>query len=115
LAFIDVFAFGQTRSSNNQEGDRFMTPTTAARHVQVLDQFLNPIRDILTPEVAQAIADLRASPATQERIEDLAHRHHEGKLGVEELTEYEALVSGANLVAVLQAKARTVLKGRRTS
>ena len=26
-----------------------MIPTTAARHYQVLNQFLNPIRDILTP------------------------------------------------------------------
>ena len=92
-----------------------MTPTTAVRHHQVLDQFLNPIRDILTPEVAQAIADLRADPKTQELIEDLAHRHQEGELGPEELAEYEALVAGANLIAVLQAKARTVLKGRRAS
>lgn len=92
-----------------------MTPTTTARNYQILDQFLDPIRDILTPEVAQAIADLRASPATQDRIEDLANRHHEGKLGPEELAEYEALVGGANLVAVLQAKARSVLKGRRAS
>ena len=87
-----------------------MTPASATRNYQILDQFLNPIRDILTPEVAQAIADLRAAPATQELIEDLAHRHHEGQLGPEELAEYEALVSGANLVAVLQAKARSVLK-----
>ena len=92
-----------------------MTPTSATRRHQVLDQFLNPIRDILTPEVAQAIADLRAAPATQELIEDLAHRHHEGQLGPEELAEYEALVSGANLIAVLQAKARSVSKGSRAS
>jgi hypothetical protein len=92
-----------------------MTPTSADRHHQILDQFLDPIRDILTPEVAQAIADLRAAPATQERIEDLAHRHHEGPLGPEELAEYEALVAGANLIAVLQAKARAVLKARRAS
>jgi hypothetical protein len=50
-----------------------MAPTTAVRNQQILDQFLNPVRDIPTPEVAKAIADLRAEPATQERIEDLAH------------------------------------------
>ena len=92
-----------------------MTPPTAARNYQVLDQFLDPIRDILTPEVAQAIADLRSDPATQERIEDLAHRHHEGQLSAEELAEYEALVGGSNLVAVLQAKARSVLKARQSA
>jgi hypothetical protein len=82
------------------------------RNHQVLDRFLNPVRDILTPEVAQAIADLRADPVTQERIEDLAHRHHEGRLDADELAEYEALVNGANLIAVLQAKARSVLNRR---
>ena len=89
-----------------------MTSTPAARNYQVLDQFLDPIRGILTPEVAQAIADLRASPATQDRIEDLASRHHESQLGPAELAEYEALVGGANLVAVLQAKARSVVGKR---
>ncbi len=91
-----------------------MTPT-AARNRQVLDRFLNPVRDILTPEVARAIADLRADAATQGRLEDLAHRHHEGQLSPDELAEYEALVDGANLVAVLQAKARTVSNARRES
>jgi len=78
------------------------------RHV--LDRLLNPVRDVLTPEVAQAIADLRADAATQGRLDDLAERHHEGQLTPEELTEYQSLVSGINLISVLQAKARSVLK-----
>ena len=89
-----------------------MAPTTPARNQQVLDQFLNPVRDILTPEVAKAIADLRAEPATQERIEDLAGRHHEGQLTPDKRAEYEALVNGADFIAVLQAKARSVLNRR---
>ena len=69
----------------------------------------------MTPtEVAQAIADLRADAATQQRIEDLARRHHEGHLSPEELSEYEALVNGANALAVLQAKARSVLNPPKT-
>ena len=89
--------------------------TTAAQNHHVLDRFLNPVRDILTPEVAKAIADLRADPVTQDRIEDLAHRHHEGLLTSEELSEYESLVNGANVIAVLQAKARSVLNRRQAS
>lgn len=88
-----------------------LTAATTRNH-QVLDRLLNPVRDILTPEVAQAIADLRADQATQDRIEDLAHRHHEGRLDADELAEYESLVTGANLIAVLQAKARSVLNRR---
>ncbi len=90
-----------------------MAQTAAQNRHQVLDRLLNPVRDILTPEVARAIADLRADHVTQDRIEDLAHRHHEGQLSPEELSEYEALVNGANLIAVLQAKARSVLSWSR--
>ncbi|MBO0698733.1 MAG: hypothetical protein J2P46_10085 [Zavarzinella sp.] len=91
-----------------------MAPVAVSQHRQVLDRFLNPVRDILTPEVAQAIADLRADPITQQRIEDLADRHHEGQLSPDELAEYEALVNGANVMAVLQAKARSVLTRSKT-
>jgi hypothetical protein len=91
-----------------------MTPTAASQHQQVLDCFLNPVRDILTPEIAQAVADLRADPVTQQRIEDLADRHHEGQLSPEELAEYEALVNGANVIAILQVKARSVLNRSKT-
>ena len=83
------------------------------RHV--LDRLLNPVRDVLTPEVAQAIADLRADATTQGRLDDLAERHHEGQLSPDELTEYQSLVSGINLVSVLQAKARSVLKARQSA
>ena len=89
--------------------------TAASRNRQVLDRFLNPVRDILTPEVARAIADLRADSATQERIDDLADGHRESRLTADEIGEYEALVNGANLIAVLQAKARTVLAARGAS
>ncbi len=73
----------------------------------ILDRFLDPVRDTLTPQVARAIADLLAAAATQQHLEDLADRHHESRLTPDELAEYEALVNGANLIAVLQAKARS--------
>jgi hypothetical protein len=87
-----------------------METQTATQNRHVLDRLLNPVRDVLTPEVAQAISDLRADAATQERLDDLAERHHQGQLSTEELTEYQALVNGINLISVLQAKARSVLK-----
>ena len=87
-----------------------MESRTLTQNENVLDRLLNPLRDVLTPEVAQAIADLRADETTQARLDDLAERHHEGKLSAVELAEYQALVSGINLISVLQAKARSVLK-----
>ena len=96
------------------EERRNMPKLAANQNLLVLDRFLNPVRDILTLEVARGIADLRADAATQDRIEDFAHRHHEGQLSSDELSEYEALVNGANVMAVLQAKARSVLKSAAT-
>lgn len=89
-----------------------MEAQTATQNRHVLDRLLNPVRDVLTPEVAQAIADLRADATTQGRLDDLAERHHEGQLSPDELAEYQALVNGINLISVLQAKARSVLKPR---
>ena len=88
---------------------------TTIENRNVLDRLLNPVRDVLTPEVAQAIADLRADATTQGRLDDLAERHHEGQLTPDELTEYQSLVSGINLISVLQAKARSVLKTRQSA
>ena len=87
-----------------------METQAATPNPRVLDRLLDPVRDVLTPEVARAIADLRADAVTRERLDDLAERHHEGRLSPDELAEYQALVSGVNLISVLQAKARSVLK-----
>lgn len=87
-----------------------MSMTTLSLGRQALDRLLNPVQEIFTTEFAQALVNLRADAATQELIEDLGHRHHEGQLTAEELVEYEALVNGANLIAVLQAKARSFLR-----
>jgi len=37
----------------------------------VLDRFLDPFTECLTPEVAQRVADLRPDAATQARIDEL--------------------------------------------
>jgi hypothetical protein len=89
-----------------------MVRTSTLPGEQLLDRLLNPIRDALTPDVARAIVGLRADPAIQAMIEDYGERHHEGLLAPEELSQYEAMVHATNLIAVLQAKARTVLTPR---
>ena len=91
-----------------------METQAANQNRHVLDRLLNPVRDVLTPEVARAIADLRADAMTQARLDGLAERHNEGQLSPEDLTEYQALVNGINLISVLQAKARSVLQPRQS-
>ncbi len=86
-----------------------MTVEKENRKRATLRRMLEPIRDILTPDVARAMADLRADSETQARIEELAERHHESQLSGEELAEYQDLVNAADVIAVLQANARSVV------
>lgn len=77
-----------------------------------LERMLDPLRDALTPTVAAAIADLRADAETQAHLDDLADRNTAGQLTADERAEYEMLVAAGNVIAVLQAKARAVLRTR---
>lgn len=75
-----------------------------------LSRLLDPILDCLTPEVAAKIAALRADAETQAKLDAFAAKNREGTITPDELSEYDALVSAGNLIAILQAQARSVLK-----
>jgi len=78
----------------------------------VLDELLEPVGACFTPEVAQRLINLRASSSVQKRIEELARKSEQGQLSKVEQEEYEALVSAGNFIAILQSKARRLLKDR---
>lgn len=75
----------------------------------VLDLFLRPFAECLTPEVAQRIVDLELDPHSQARLDELAAKANEGYLTDDERQEYEEFVEGIDLVGILKARARTVL------
>ena len=75
----------------------------------VLDQFLAPVRQLLTPALARQLVDFRADAQTQTRVDELARKCNEGALTAQEQAEYEAIVDEADLIALLQAKARAFL------
>ena len=75
-----------------------------------LDRMLEPLAGCLSPEVAAKIADLRADDAMQDRIDYLADRSNEGLLTAEEREEYAAYLHTVDVIAVLQAKARSLLR-----
>ena len=81
--------------------------STVAIH---LDRLLEPLAGCLTPEVAAKVADLRADEATQNRIDYLAERANEGLLTAEEREEYAGYLHAIDVIAVLQAKARAMLR-----
>lgn len=64
----------------------------------------------MTPELAQRIAELLALPEAQARLDELADKCNEGELTPEEAAEYDSYVDAIDLIAVLQAQARDVLR-----
>jgi hypothetical protein len=86
------------------------------RYAATLDRLVEPIVRTLTPEVAKAIVALRADPELQERMDELAEKCNEGRLTADEREEYETNIRFGNFIAIIQAKARRMLKqnpGRR--
>lgn len=81
--------------------------STVAVH---LDRLLEPLAACLSVEVAAKVAGLRADEATQNRIDYPADRSNEGLLTVEEREEYAGYVHAIDVIAILQAKARSIVR-----
>jgi len=79
------------------------TPTT-------LDRLVEPMVRTFTPDVARSLIQLRADPEVQARMDELAEKCNEGRLSSEEREEYETSIRFANYLAIIQAKARKMLK-----
>jgi hypothetical protein len=75
----------------------------------LLDRLLDPVGRALSPEAARRLVALRADEDAQASIDALADRANDGLLTPDERAQYESLVATANVIAVLQAKARMVL------
>ena len=80
-----------------------------------LARLLEPVGRCLTPEVAKALMNLRADPAVQSRIDELADKCTEGALSAVEQSEYETYMHAIDFIAVLQAQARSLLKTNGTT
>jgi len=76
----------------------------------VLDRFLDPVTECLTPAVAERIVGVRVDSDTQDRLDELADKASRGELTQPEREEYEEYVEGMDLVGILKAKARKVLE-----
>ena len=79
------------------------------RAIAGLAKILDPVAQCFTPEVAKRVAELRADPTVQARIEELAEKCNEGTITPEEMAEYDAYIQAMDVVAVLQKQARTLI------
>jgi hypothetical protein len=75
----------------------------------LLDQLIDPIVGCLTVEAAERLVALRADPALQQRVDQLAERANRGELTVEEQAEYDRFLAAFHFVTIMQARARRLL------
>ena len=60
-------------------------------------------------DVARWLVELHADKDLQARLDELADKNTEGVITPEELAEYDEYLRAAEVIAVLQAKARVAL------
>ena len=75
-----------------------------------LDRLVEPLVRRFTPEVARALVLLRADPELQARMDGLAEKCNEGRMTPDEREEYETSVRFANYLAIIQARARRLVR-----
>lgn len=81
--------------------------------VNFLERFLDPLAEVLTPEIARKILSIHLDPPARERALYLAERANQGLLTNDERAENEAYIDAADLIGVLKSKARAVISGHR--
>ena len=87
----------------------------ASVETSYLDRLLEPVTRCFTTEVAERLISLPADATVQARIEELADKANEGQLSEVERAEYEEYVEAADLIAILQFRARAALAKRSNS
>jgi hypothetical protein len=75
----------------------------------LLDRIVEPFAECLTPGAARKIVDLRADPAVQSRLDELAEKANRGTLTEAEKSSYDAYLAAFHWITILQARARRVL------
>lgn len=85
---------------------------TRASHSSSLDRLLEPLADCLTLDSAERIVVFKADEATQQRLDELAEKANRGALTPAEDDEYRTHIAALDLIAILHAKARTMLRKR---
>ncbi len=86
-----------------------MIGDTTGHGTNFLTRLLAPIGECMTREMAEKVADLRADPDVQARVDELADKCTEGELTAEERAEYESYVHAIRVIGVLQVQARSIL------
>jgi hypothetical protein len=90
--------------------------TTASKELSseaaIMSRVLLNGHDALTPELARFFLARGFSEEDKSRMHELAVKNRSGTISAEELRELDSYVRVADLLAILQSKARKLLKGK---
>lgn len=86
------------------------TTNPLAADSSAFDRGTDSILRVLSRDQARQIAEFRGDDALRARIDELAEKCRAGELTAAERAEYEGFVQANNFVAVLQARARRLLR-----
>ena len=80
--------------------------------VTILSKVFLRNRAGLTKDQARYLAGLGFSDEDNDRMRELARKNREGTISPEELRELDSYVKAGDLLAILQSKARRLLKAK---
>ena len=75
-----------------------------------LDELLNPDTGWLTPQAAQKLINWTITDELRQRVEELGRKANLGLLTPEEDSEYREYLDDAEVISLLQAKARRLYR-----
>jgi hypothetical protein len=85
-------------------------PATGTSEAAIFSRIFVDGRRSLTPELARHILTLEFSDDDKTRMHELAVKNQEGRISSEELQDLDSYIKVADLVAILQSKARKFLR-----
>ncbi len=86
------------------------TSLTSTSEAAIFSRVFADGRNCLTPELARHILTLEFNDDDKARMHELAVKNQEGRISPEELLDLDSYVKVADLVAILQSKARKLLR-----
>lgn len=86
------------------------TPASSASEAAIFSRVFVTDRRTLTPELARHILTLEFSDDDKPRMHELAVKNQDGHISPEELRDLDNSIKVADLVAILQSKARHFLR-----
>jgi hypothetical protein len=80
------------------------------RNATSMGTVLEAVVRCFSPEVARQVVALKPDPGLEARLAELGRKANRGSLLPDERAEYEGYVEALDIVGLLQAKARAIIK-----